>query len=150
MNAVTVTTVDYAGSAKRHYIDASSLHSSGRPDNAGQLYGFAAECGVKALLVASGVSTDAQGSITRSSSMRLHAPVLFDSIVAKGHLIPDGRMVSNYMAMLPGLQALHDWSTDHRYWRDGAFPATSLLAWQQAAAEVLRMVDTAKNDGVLE
>lgn len=149
MNAAVVTTVDYAGSAKRHYVDASSLHANGRADNAGQLYGFAAECGAKALLVACGVATDAQGSIAKDSKLRLHTPVLFDSILSKGHLIPDGRMANKYMAMLPGCGGLNDWSIDHRYWRDGAFPAASLPAWKQAAKEVLMMIDEAKNDGVL-
>jgi len=38
---------NYESAALRHFEDAAALQSSGRPDNAGHLIGFAAECAIK-------------------------------------------------------------------------------------------------------
>ena len=50
--------VDFSGAGRRHYKDAELLKSDNRIPNAGHLFGFAAECGIKALLVSHGLSTD--------------------------------------------------------------------------------------------
>jgi hypothetical protein len=44
--------VNFYESSKRHYVDVVLLQNNDRLPNAGQLYGFSAECGVKALMVA--------------------------------------------------------------------------------------------------
>ncbi len=38
---------NYHGAAVRHWQDATILRDAGRPDNAGHLIGFAAECAIK-------------------------------------------------------------------------------------------------------
>ncbi len=146
-------TVDYPLSAKRHWQDAGLLEANGRTGNAGQLYGFSAECGIKALLVALGYPTDADGSPTRSPpsgtpQVRKHIHHLVGMI---GNIRNDttGRNGAKYTAMIPNVTHFVDWSTDHRYWADTAIP-NSLAALISAAKEVMGMLDTASLDGVLK
>lgn len=44
--------VNYAAAARRHLSDGRILQGQGRHANAGQLFGFSVECGIKALLLA--------------------------------------------------------------------------------------------------
>lgn len=46
--ANSVAKVDFLSSAMRHLRDGDYLKSNGYVENAGQLYGFVAECGLKA------------------------------------------------------------------------------------------------------
>lgn len=50
--------VHFRHAAIRHYNDGELLINNDRQANAGQLYGFAAECGIKWLLVWKGYPTD--------------------------------------------------------------------------------------------
>jgi hypothetical protein len=58
--------VDYKSAARRHFKDAELLYKEGRLANAGQLYGFNAECGLKALLATCGVDIDEKGDIDKN------------------------------------------------------------------------------------
>jgi hypothetical protein len=66
--------VDFPASARRHLADAKLLEANGRLANAGHLYGFAAECGLKALLIWHGYPTDPEGSPDpkRKPTFRVH------------------------------------------------------------------------------
>lgn len=149
--------VAYELAARRHLADAETLFSQGRTANAGQLFGFVAECGLKALLLACGVAPDADGGIPwehpakpkKPHPLRQHMPSLTGRIAAHGQLIPDGPQAATYMATMPGLGDFVDWSVDHRYWRDAALPLASVAKWRSAAKEVSTMLDQAKQDGVL-
>lgn len=149
MTAMGVARVNYAQSARRHFADAEWLLQSERAGNAGHLFGFAAESGIKALLIACGVPADADGGIPRKHPFREHVSVLADRLVTDGHLVPDGRFGSVYMAMLGSRGNFKDWCVDHRYWADAALPAASLAGWRVAAAEIMTMLDRASQDGVL-
>jgi len=154
---VTPTSVAYEHAARRHLTDAETLFKEGRLANAGQLYGFVAECGLKAMLLACGVRPSADGGIPREHPakpdkphpLRQHMPNLTGRIAAHGQLIPDGPQATKYMATMPNLGHFSDWSVDHRYWRDTALPLNSVPNWRSAAREVSTMLDQAKQDGVL-
>lgn len=155
--APSLLPVAYEIAARRHMGDAEALFATGRQINAGQLYGFAAECGLKAMLLACGVTPDADGGIPREHPkqprkphpLRKHMPYLTDQITTFGQLIPDGPQATKYMATLSSLKHFDDWSIDHRYWRDAALPLTSPPNWRTAAHEIVAMLDLAKQDGVL-
>lgn len=149
MNAMGAARVNYAQSARRHFDDAEQLLASNRHGNAGHLFGFAAESGLKAVLVACGVPTDADGGIPQGHRLRQHVPVLGDRLVTDGHLVPDGRFSSVYMAKVSSLANFHDWSIDHRYWADAALPVASVSRWRQCAGEIMVMLDEAIENGVL-
>ena len=115
---MTALPVDYVASARRHLKDAHILMNAGRQANAGQLLGFAIECGLKALLIACGIVPDADGGVPPGSPFRQHMPTLNNRLVSSGHLIPDGPRSAHYRAMVPNVSALSDWSVDHRYHRE--------------------------------
>jgi hypothetical protein len=153
----TPAPVAYEHAARRHLADAETLFGQGRLANAGQLYGFVAECGLKAMLLACGVTPGADGGIPgehptkpgKSHPLRQHLPSLTGRIASHGQLIPDGQQATRYMATMCSLGHFNDWSVDHRYLRDAALPLASVGKWRQAAKEVSTMLDQAKQDGVL-
>lgn len=149
--------VAYLDAAYRHMTDAEALYSSQRLANAGQLFGFVAECGLKALLMACGIQPGADGGIPsrlplpekKPHPMRTHVPMLMTNITADFHLIPDGPQATKYLSFVPNRNNFNDWLIDHRYWREAALPFASVDQWRVAAREVTNMLDQAKQDGVL-
>lgn len=146
------STVDFPLAAKRHWQDAGLLETNGRTGNAGQLYGFSAECGIKALLVGLNYPTDADGSPVRTPpagtpQVRKHVHQLVD-IIGDIQNYVHGRNGAKYTALFSNITNFSDWSVDHRYWADTAIPK-SLPAWKAAAEEVMGMLDAASLDGVL-
>jgi hypothetical protein len=154
---VSLPPVAYELAARRHMTDAEALFNTGRLANAGQLYGFVAECGLKALLMACGIQPGADGGIPEkrplpakgSHPLRTHIPKLMTNIIADFPLISDGAQATRYLALIPNLHDFLDWSIDHRYWRDSALPTASVNQWRAAAREIANMLDQAKQDGVL-
>jgi hypothetical protein len=139
--------VHFRHAASRHYNDGELLIKNGRQANAGQLYGFTAECGIKWLLVWKGYPTDPiSGEIVeKGKKFRAHIHELIKNIHLV-HTFLDGRGALKYMAMIPGIGSFSDWKTDHRYYIDSALPP-SLLNWQKAAREIMQMLDEATLDG---
>jgi hypothetical protein len=142
--------VDFHGSARRHMADADLLESNNRLPNAGHLYGYVAECGLKALLIGLGYPTDMEGSPAQQKpSFRVHingllAPATFMWL----NLFLNGRDGAKYLALIPGIRDLLDWRVEHRYYSEAALPS-SLIKWKAAAHEVGRMLDQAKTYGVI-
>ncbi len=154
MSAVVPSSVNYLESARRHFQDAGTLLGGSRQANAGQLFGIAAECGIKAILVASQVPVDTEGAIDRLPSVKGrgfkdHWPHLGQALTDLVGAIPDSRTASTYLSALPNLAHFSDWRIEHRYWRDAALPLASVARWQTAAEEVMAVLDQAKEDGVL-
>lgn len=154
MSAMEPSSVNYLESARRHFHDAGTLLGSSRPANAGQLFGIAAECGIKAILVASKVPVDTEGSIDRlpgvkGKGFKEHWPHLGQALTDLVGAIPDSRTAATYLSELSNLAHFSDWRIEHRYWRDAALPLASVARWQAAAGEVMLVLDQAKEDGVL-
>lgn len=137
----TAKSIDYEGCARRHFRDAGTLRSGGGHANAGQLYGFSVECGLKALLVQSGIPIDTQGNI--EEGFRTHLPRL-PQMIFEMTTLPDGRAASVLLAAVPHLGKMHDWKIDHRYWKETALPRKSLPDWAMAAQEMVRHLDNVK------
>ncbi|MGA7750080.1 MAG: hypothetical protein WCA63_08015, partial [Gallionella sp.] len=119
-------TVDFPLAAKRHWQDAGLLETNGRTRNAGQLYGFSAECGIKALLIALGYPTDVEGSPVSNPpsgtpKVRKHIHELVGMIGGIQNYA-NGRSGAKYTALFPNVTNFSDWSVDHRYWADIAIP----------------------------
>lgn len=154
MSATGPIPVSYFESARRHFHDAGVLLGGNRSANAGQLFGIAAECGIKAILVASNVPIDTEGSIdrmpgVRGKGFRDHWPHLGQALTDLAAAIPDGRTATTYLSLIPNLAHFSDWLIEHRYWREAALPLAAVGRWQAAAAEVMAALDQAKEDGRL-
>jgi hypothetical protein len=140
--------VDYLGASRRHLKDGTYLNSDNRNANAGQLFGFSIECGLKALVVASGAKTTPAGDLVSRDPYRTHLPNLSQLFLATTAL-PDGRQMNSFQAQMPGLAALGNWSIDHRYWSESAMPLGSIANWSIAAKEVGKMLDNAIQTGIV-
>lgn len=154
MSAKGPILVSYFESARRHFHDAGVLLGGSRSANAGQLFGIAAECGIKAILVASNVPVDITGSIDRlpgvkGKGFKDHWPQLGQALTDLAGAIPDSRTATSYLSLIPNLAHFSDWLIEHRYWRDAALPLPAVGRWQAAAAEVMAALDQAKEDGRL-
>ena len=150
MKMAPLKPVDFHGSARRHIADADLLESNNRLPNAGHLYGYAAECGLKALLIGLGYPTDVEGSPAKTKpNFRVHINDLLapDAFIWL-NLFLNGRAGAKYLALISGIADFSDWRVEHRYYSEAALPG-SLTKWKAAAHEVGRMLDQAKTYGVI-
>jgi len=146
--------VNFPLAAKRHWRDADLLESNGRAENAGQLYGFTAECGVKTLLIALGYPCNPDGSPLKKKELPPGVPEIrthireIVAVIGDIQIYAAGRNGAKYTAMIPKITSFSDWLVEHRYWSDAAIPK-SLPTWKAAAQEVMVMLEAASLDGVL-
>ncbi len=140
--------VDYLTCSRRHIKDAHILQHAGRRANAGQLFGFSVECGLKALLVIGGAQVDTDGNITQRTGFRKHLPDLGQHVTGMMTL-PDGRSASLLQSRLPHLNQMNDWHIDHRYWRTSELPLSSVSHWDMAALEMNDLLDDVVSLGLL-
>ena len=142
--------VNFLSSARRHINDGDLLSSNGCIENAGQLYGFVAECGLKALFIILGkFPTDSEGSPLRNKQLpklKSHVNELVP-IINSIDLYCQGR-TAFYLSLLPSLGNFSDWSVDHRYYDSASIPQ-SLAEWKAGADEITSMLQQATLDGVL-
>lgn len=140
------TPVDFHQAGKRHFADAELLRDHKRDSSAGHLYGFAAECGIKTLLVWNGYPTDpGTGELDeKKKKFKVHIHEFVRNIGTLQTYL-DGRGAAKYLAMMPNLGHFSNWKTDHRYYTDSALPP-SVDKWREAAKEILQMLDEAMLD----
>lgn len=140
----TIKPVDFHQAGKRHFNDAELLQDHARNAAAGQLFGFAAECGIKSLLVWNGYPTDPASGEIVEKKFRKHIHELVKNI-DQLHAYLNGRDAAKYLAMIPSINDFSDWKTDHRYYTDSALPS-SLAKWRKASREIMGMLDQAMLD----
>jgi hypothetical protein len=146
----TAKTVDFVAAARRHMADAKLLEENSRIPNAGHLYGYVAECGLKALLIGSGYPTDEEGS-PRNQKQKPKIRTHIDQLVIPETILHlsvflEGRSGAKYFALLPSIADFSDWEVAHRYYSEAALP-NSIGRWRAASLEVARMLDQARIDG---
>lgn len=141
--------VDFVAAAHRHMYDAKLLEKCGRIANAGCLYGYVAECGLKSMLIWYGVGRDSDGSPSNvgTTKYKVHINQLLDgSRFATLHTFVSGRGGSSLLSLMPDIAHFADWDVAHRYFADTALPA-SFSNWRTAAHQVGRMLDRARTMG---
>lgn len=131
----------------RHFKDAQYLDGDSRLATAAHLYGFAAECGIKWLIVRSGQKID------KKSGYREHIDKL-SGMYSDVQTLVSGRGEAKYLAMVTwkSIQDFDKWLVGHRYWHiDESSPLfiSSMAKWRLAAQDVKKMMDAATLDGVL-
>lgn len=128
---VRLQRVDYFEAANRHWHDAEILYSAQnrREANADQLYGLAAECALKSVLVWCGVSTK-DGEVTDSED-RKH----IDELWARYPLALTGRAGARYP--LPAGTPFQDWHVRQRYAAHVDAPSGQVVDDHRVAAKSL-------------
>ena len=133
---------DYFDAHRRHWEDAELLLQNTRWASADQMYGFSAECGLKAVMKALGMPVDATGA-PKKRRHRKHMPYLWPVFRA----FAQGHGGIRYSSQLPEDNLFHDWSIDDRYAHRGHWEEAGMKQHRNAAREVLDMVQLARQDG---
>lgn len=133
---------DYLDAHRRHWHDAEHLFQAQRWANADHLYGFAAECGLKALIE------------------RLEKKPLPKE--KKNHIMENDRAKSVWYAYqtyisghpsagkfsLPDNNPFHDWLAKQRYANQSCFDEKRVQAHQSGAAFVCDLIAEARREGL--
>ena len=133
---------DFVDAHHRHWEDAELLFQNARWASADQMYGFSAECGLKAVMKALGMPVDATGAPAEREHRR-HAQDLWPVF----RTFVQGLGGARYSGRLPKNNPFRDWSHHDRYAHRGHWEEASLERHRDAARGVLNMVQFARQDG---
>jgi hypothetical protein len=116
--------IHFGEAARRHWNDALFLRENKRPPNADQLFGFSAECALKAVMISLGAPTSAGGDLSERSHWR-HIDALWGEFQA----FASGRRGSRSLSALTGFaeNPFSDWHTSQRYGSDSSSPSGAAL-----------------------
>ena len=137
---------DFRDAAERHFEDAEFLKSDSdlnRAPNADHLYGFSAECSLKAVMAALGMERTDSGS-PRDSGLKVHMPgqwAAFQSFAS-------GRLAARYLDKLDHFNPFSDWLVDQRYVHRGQISATVMNKHREAAIHCRTCLHALILDGV--
>lgn len=134
---------DYADAHGRHWGDAELLYERQRLGNADQLYGFSAECGLKALLGVLGMRPDSSGKLP--GRYLKHIQDLWPEFKT----FAKARSGWRFLSQLPGGSPFADWSHHDRYAHSRYVGSEAVNQHRTAALGVRRMVKRARRDGTL-
>ncbi len=135
---------DFPDAHRRHWEDAELLLARGRLANADHLYGFSAECGLKAAMQSQGMPVDATGTPTQKGH-RKHVHELWQT--SKAFL--KGRLARQYLQLLPAGTPFADWHHNNRYAHRGHATGANLSPHHQAARAIRNLVQRMAQDGQL-
>jgi hypothetical protein len=132
---------DFYHACKRHWEDASYLFNDSRWPNADQLYGFAAECGLKCLMLQFGMVPEPTGDPPRQD--RVH----IDELWAHYESYRAGVGATGYL--LPAQNPFDNWHISQRYMDGSNFSQSYVETHRQGAEFVRRLVNKAILEGIL-
>lgn len=132
--------VDFLDAFNRHAKDAKRLYDGERWANADHLFGLAAECGLKRLMVAFGMTT--RGDAPDNQEDKVHANKLWPRYESyrSGH--PDG---TGYE--LPAPDPFADWNINQRYDHQSGFTQSRVDAHKAGMDAVANLINKATRDG---
>lgn len=133
---------DFLNAHERHWEDAELLLAAQRWANADHLYGMAAECGLKRLMMAFGMKFDSDKDMPEDKKDRKHADCIwarFESYRC-GHHRGAG-------FVLPTGNPFADWDVSQRYAHQNHFDAARVTTHQAGANIVRRLVKKAILEG---
>ena len=135
---------DYRDALDRHWLDAEDLNVRGRFANADHLYGVAAECGLKFMMILFGMNTDpAKGDPTNRKDW-VHADGAWTRYEAYRSGIGSGIKYA-----LPASNLFSDWRVSQRYGHRGNFDATRASRHRAGTIIVRKMTAQARADGLM-
>ena len=135
---------DFLDSHIRHCEDAEFLYKDQRLANADHLYGFSAECGLKAALLTCGMKVDKAGN-PQESRLRVHVQHLWSEF--KGSV--SGRKGNWFLSKLPQGAPFANWSHHDRYAHRSDIQPGDVETHRSAALGVFRMIKRARQEGLM-
>ena len=133
--------VDFIDAHRRHWTDAELLFDHDRWANADQLYGFSAECGLKAVMTTLGMPVDTHG--IPGPEHRVHVQELW-SIFER---FAGDRGGARLLRSLPVGAPFSDWSQHDRYAHRRHYRPERVEPHREAARGIRGMVREAQQDG---
>ncbi len=134
---------DFLDAHHRHWEDAEYLRAASRWANADHLYGMAAECGLKRLMLAFGMTVNPQGSPTSKSDW-VHA----DKVWTRFESYRSGH-AAGASYCLPSSNPFANWQADQRYAPQHLFTESIVLTHRQGAEDVRKKLQLARTQGLL-
>ena len=135
---------DFADVHRRHWEDAELLYGDERWANADQLYGFSAECGLKAVMRVLGMPVDHAGR-PEAPEYRKHVQELWPEFVS----FAGEKYGARYLRLLPHDEPFANWSHHDRYANRGCFQKQGTERHREASRNILKMVELAVEDSPL-
>lgn len=133
---------DFFDAAKRHREDADCLYARGRLANADQLYGFGAECALKAIMEALGMPVRPDGA-PGESRHRVHIDRLWREFAA----FSEGRVPGRYVSAFLDKNPFDDWNVCQRYWPSQAISEKTVECHRVGCQQVFGVLFEVKMDG---
>lgn len=131
---MTAPAEKFAAAHRRHWKDAEFLFGDGRWPNADQLYGFSAECCLKAIMVGEKImSVDETGKPEKK--FRKHIDKLWQIFCDRTRDLTG----KAYLRELPSGDPFADWSTDDRYASGERFDENRVGRRQEATRQITNM-----------
>lgn len=137
-------TADYLDAHERHWVDANGLFNAQRWANADYLYGIAAECGLKRLMLAFGMPYDTASDRPSQRNDLQHV----NGIWARFESYRCGHHQGAGYA-LTASNPFADWDVAQRYAHQSNFDRTRAEGHQGGATLVRSLVQKAKREGLI-
>ncbi len=134
---------DFRDASQRHFEDGEFLEAQGRLANADHLFGFSAECSLKAIMLGIGHRKAAAGDWPEGH--RDHVNALWSGFQS----FAQGLLDAKYAAHVPPTNPFSTWHANQRYWRRHHFTPATLDPHKSAADGCLRLLRELILDGVL-
>ena len=134
---------DFLDASQRHWDDAERLFQAQRWANADQLYGIAAECGLKCLMRAFGMEVNSKNGSPTKELDRVHA----NKISARFESYRSGAEATGYVLSTPG--AFDNWDISDRYAHQSNFDKSRAKGHQDGAQAVRDLIKKARYEGRL-
>jgi hypothetical protein len=137
-------TVDFSDAAERHWEDAEYLFVDKRLPNSDHLFGLSAECALKAVMEALGMTMRPSG--VPEKTYKVHINELWNHFLS----FASGRVGANYAASLrTTLNPFTDWDVSDRYNNRLEFLPTVVADHRQGAVQTRKVLHQAIADGVI-
>lgn len=135
---------DFLDASDRHWQDAEQLFNSERWANADHLYGLAAECGLKRLMLVFGMSFDTEGNMPKRKSDRRHVDGVWNryDTYRSGH--HEG---ADYV--LPSENPFQNWDIGQRYANQSNFDQQRANSHRSGAIVVRELLRKARLEGLI-
>lgn len=134
---------DFRDAAKRHMADAESLKENSWA-NADHLFGVAAECALKRVMVSLDMATHPDGS-PRDRGHKVHMPDLWPAFQS----FAQGRLASRYLQSLSPDNLFVRWSIEQRYSHRTTISQAQADDHHLAASQCMAVMEMAFLDGGL-
>jgi len=133
---------DFLDAHQRHWDDAELLFKEERWANADHLYGLAAECGLKRLMLAFGMPFNQDRGEPANRKDLVHANAVWDRFES----YREGRGLGTEY-VLPALNPFQGWRISDRYAHRSDFDPGRAQVHRDGATIICRLVETAQREG---